>query len=69
KKTGQLKEHKDFVSIENGLLEIYYETGELEERRNVRDGLRHGLSEYFDKDGNLTKKETYSLGITSYFSD
>ena len=34
----------------------------VETRGNYKDGELHGLFEYFDKDGNLTKTVTYENG-------
>ena len=41
----------------NGI-ELYYKNGQLQEKRKYcYNGIKHGLWEYFDEKGNLTKTE------------
>ena len=35
----------------------YYNNGQLRSKSNFKDGLKDGICEYFDEDGNLTKTE------------
>ena len=44
-------------TMKDGLVEEFYENGQLKNRTNYRDWKQHGLWEYFDEDGNLTKTE------------
>ena len=41
----------------------YFENGELQYRRNFKDGKHEGLWESFDEEGNLTKTEEYKDGV------
>ena len=45
-----------------GIVEKFHENGQLSRRTNYKDGLRDGLHEWFDEDGNLTKTETWKNG-------
>ncbi len=40
----------------------YYENGQKESDGNYKEGKADGLWTYWDKDGNITKTETYSNG-------
>ena len=40
-------------TIKDGVVETFNENGQLRNRKNYKDGKRHGLWEYFDRDGNL----------------
>ena len=48
--------------IKNGLHESFYKNGQLKFRGNYKDGEQHGLWEYFDESGNLTKTEEWEDG-------
>ena len=45
-----------------GIVEKFYENGELWFYLNFKDGKQEGLADYFDKYGNLTMTETYKNG-------
>ena len=53
-----IKEEK----INDGLVEEFYDNGQLKSRENYKDGEREGLWESFDKEGNLTETEEYKDG-------
>ena len=48
--------------IKDGLHESFYKNGQLKFRGNYKDGEQHGLWEYFDESGNLTKTEEWEDG-------
>ena len=52
----------DKENIKDGVIETFYDNGQLERRGNWKNWEQDGLWEYFDKDGNLTKTEEYKDG-------
>ena len=46
-----------------GLMEVYYENGQLRRKGNYKNNKREGLWEYFKQDGSLEKTETYENDI------
>ena len=54
-----IKEEK----INDGLVEEFYDNGQLEFRRNYKNGKEDGLWEYFDEDGNLTETQEWKDGV------
>ena len=49
-------------NLANGQYEIYYDNGQLEERKTFRDGELEGLGEIYYKNGQLSYKMTYKDG-------
>ena len=49
-------------TIKDGLVETFYENGQLRDRVNFKDGKEDGPWECFDEDGNLIKTEEYEDG-------
>ena len=47
----------------DGLVEEFYDDGQLESRENYKNGEPDGLWEWFDEDGNLTGTENYKDGV------
>ena len=41
---------------------VFYDNGQLQEKTNYKDGKQDGLWEFFDRNGNLTKTETWENG-------
>ena len=41
----------------------YYESGQLNQKINYKDGKLHGLMENFNKDGSLKSSKTYENGV------
>ncbi len=46
-----------------GIVEMFNNDSQLWERQNYKDGEFDGLWEDFDRNGNLTKTETYRNGV------
>ena len=49
-------------TIKDGLVEEFYDYGQLEWRANYKDGKLDGLFEWFDENGNLIKTKEYKNG-------
>ena len=54
--------HQDTNEPVTGIVEEFYDDGQLWFRGNSIDGKRDGLYEEFDRNGNLTKTDTYRNG-------
>ena len=54
--------HQDTNELMTGIVEEFYEDGQLRERGNFIDGKEDGLWEPFDEDGNLTETSTFENG-------
>ena len=48
--------------MKDGLIEEFYDNGQLRFKRNYKDGKKDGLQENYDEDGRLYKKENYKDG-------
>ena len=48
--------------MKDGLIEEFYENGQLKSKGNYKDGKEDGLWEYFDEDGKETKTEEWKGG-------
>ena len=46
----------------HGLVELYYENGQLEQKTNYKDGEWHGLVEKYHENGQLKEKWNYKDG-------
>ena len=47
----------------DGLVEWYYENGQLKRKENYKDGKQDGLQEYFNDNGSLKKTKTWKDGV------
>ena len=47
----------------NGVVETYYDNGQLEARANYKDGERNGLRETWDENGKLLESIIYKDGV------
>jgi len=50
----------------NGIVETYYDNGQLQSRANYKNGKREGLGEIWSRDGQLWVRETYKDGVVEY---
>ena len=48
--------------MKDGLIEEFYENGQLRSTGNYKDGKKDGLWYYYDGEGNPTKKEEWKDG-------
>ena len=48
--------------MKDGLVEKFWDNGQLLERGNYKDGKKDGLWERYNEDGRLYKKENYKDG-------
>ena len=59
-------QHGEWVEVDSkGLVKSksIYENGQLQSRGNWKDGKKHGLEEYFNKDGSLESSKTYENDV------
>lgn len=57
------QEQMNFTGPNSYYQKTYYPSGELEFEGFIKEGEKHGKWKYYDKDGNLTRKEKYKNGI------
>ena len=47
----------------NGVVETYYDNGQLQSRANYKDGKLDGLGEIWSRDGQLESRANYKDGV------